>query len=763
MPSDYLTVRANPQEFGGQVGQALQGAGQQLGKSSDEAQQYALLQQGMLNEHTASMGDLTFAEGMGKINDELRQYKGLEASQRVSLATSKVKELMDQMGSQMNPAARRAFETMASRRASYMIQDMNTYGTEQKWKAYGDGAQATINLAKDQASRFDVATNNSQFNLNTASIIDANNQWATAPGWGQFQGVPVKQGADGRLVFDQTTDAGKLAQAQYDFKVNNDIGEAYSNRIFAVAKDPVKGNYTNAEKLFEANRDKIPAKWADRIASELQGPYHQEQVRDITNGILSDYSNSYNSSGTVSSPNNLGNVKTASGGFASPETPQDGVLLAANNLRGDLYKGKTLGQIAETWAPKKDNNNPAQWAATVSKVSGLDVNSVPNLQDPAVVKSLVKGIATAEKSQQDASKFTPEMISAGVDDSFAGKKANLSQGSQTGNYQSYATYLGEHIGDIVQQARDKASAMGLDATQIDAAGREAESRVGQYLSQQRYEMYGYENTVMKAVLDPQHPVTSVAALDYAQDPALRDAWIKYQQGNYTGGLNIRRVIETNAQGRSRTYGTNFYNYLKDTLSQKVTDIDQFDPNAIGGDQYPLSNTGFVELNKVMGDMKTPEGLAFAHDELKFLDQVYGTMTGTKAYPGMNPGQLKDGFDKWLVQTLPIIQANRAKGATSAQMFSDPKSEYYLGNSFKAPSQGQLNTALEASMQAQANITSNPGATESRDWSKASQTDIKELYKTDPAKATEIAVKNGWIQDPRESQLNTELNTLPNAR
>ncbi len=104
-------------------------------------------------------------------------------------------------------------------------------------------------------------------------------------------------------------------------------------------------------------------------------------------------------------------------------------MLAANNLRSG-YQGLTLSQIANKWAPASDGNNPAQWAATVSKVSGLSVDQVPNLDDPTQLQSVLSGIAAAEKSAGDRSKFTPDVLEQGVKASLSGatpkmQKANM--------------------------------------------------------------------------------------------------------------------------------------------------------------------------------------------------------------------------------------------------------------------------------------------------------------------------------------------------
>jgi hypothetical protein len=121
---------------------------------------------------------------------------------------------------------------------------------------------------------------------------------------------------------------------------------------------------------------------------------------------------------------NIGNVKTREGAFAEPASAVDGVTLAANNLRGG-YRGLTLSQIADKWAPTSDGNNPAQWAATVAQVSGLPQGQVPNLDDAATLHKLISGIGAAEKGRGQLGAFSPQVIDQGIQAALSGKSANL--------------------------------------------------------------------------------------------------------------------------------------------------------------------------------------------------------------------------------------------------------------------------------------------------------------------------------------------------
>lgn len=124
--------------------------------------------------------------------------------------------------------------------------------------------------------------------------------------------------------------------------------------------------------------------------------------------------------GTASRKNNLGNIRSGPNSFRSYSTPEEGAADAVGLLRR-AYRGLTLTQIGNKWAPPSDNNDTPQWIRTVSQTSGLDPNAVPDLGNPEVLSKLLTGIARAEKSKADLALFTPEVIQAGVEAGLSGK------------------------------------------------------------------------------------------------------------------------------------------------------------------------------------------------------------------------------------------------------------------------------------------------------------------------------------------------------
>lgn len=111
--------------------------------------------------------------------------------------------------------------------------------------------------------------------------------------------------------------------------------------------------------------------------------------------------------GSGPNPNNVGNVRPngQSVGFQQPQTFEDGVKLAVNNVKAypaafNNGQPMTLVQIGERWAPKGDGkNDPRQWALNVAQIGGLDPNKPLDFNDPNTAAAFARGVHGAEWGQ----------------------------------------------------------------------------------------------------------------------------------------------------------------------------------------------------------------------------------------------------------------------------------------------------------------------------------------------------------------------------
>ena len=202
----------------------------------------------------------------------------------------------------------------------------------------------------------------------------------------------------------------------------------------AQTSQAVVGNFYNQVQNGSMNQDRL-TKSLQQLSEVALGRLPAAQQQQVLTakmqnvGQLDAEGATPSSSSFGVSPNSIGNVKTpeaaVSGAlqYQQPTTPTDGVILAANTLRGPLYQGKNLQQIAATWTGEP--NKAAAWASTVSQVSGIAPDAVPNLNDPVQLQSIMKGMNVAENPAAKQAAFTSDIINNGVQASLSGAHPSL--------------------------------------------------------------------------------------------------------------------------------------------------------------------------------------------------------------------------------------------------------------------------------------------------------------------------------------------------
>jgi len=717
-PNDYLNVRATPQDFGAQVGQATEGLGKTTEAVGTEAGNAGVAYQGMLNEHAANQAELALATDGGEVYNKYKSLAGLDAANARPQAIQDYLAVNDKIRNSLgNPAAQRAYDQMASRRISFTVQDMNGYAAEQTQKAFKTGNQASQALAIDTASRYSVATDPKQFGtLSTGPVIFTTNTDFTAPGWGKYQTLPVSTDkTTGRLQFDTSTDQGKVAQADYDNTLNVALGKAYSNAAISIAIDPDHGNYTNAMNFVLQNKDKMPSATFNELSQRLDPMYRSEQTRIIATNVIA------------------GGHAAYLNGQIGPSTPDTLTNIFLNQESGNGATSTNIGQIQPgTWSqfarPGEDINNPNDNRAVTQRIlSKYNSDYQGDVSRMAVAYFSGPGNVAPPGSAtpwiQDRTDKTGKSVSSYVSD------INSKAGS-TGNL---VDYLGMHEADYALQARKDAADHGFDITVQDAAAERVHTQIAEARSYQQSEARALRDNFVKMVTDDKHPITSEAALDYNQDPKVKQDWINYQALDPWGASAIKSRINQQARGLSKVYGTDFYSHYADVLDGKVKPDDL--QSYFGGDNAPISASGTAILDKAYANMQTPQGQAFAHAERQFLDSVEGQVTGSKVFPGINPAILKGAFDKQLMELIPQIEAKRAdltsQGKNPADMFDPNNKTDYVGKNVRPV---DLDKAIKAmvtsSMSRTSSSTTAATSTQPQAQSQAPQTtQAPETYKT----------------------------------
>lgn len=510
------SVRATGADFGAQVGEAKTQFGGQVEKLGQVSNELAMKYQGIVNETSATNAETDLISKYAAARADLMSSTGNEALQKQPAYLKMLNEQFQASRSSLPAGAQRMFDATGRRLLANYTSEGVTYGVSQGKQAYKDSLLRNANIYAD--------TMKDPLNANPEGInnaIAAGYHAHTSLLDEDMPGIDADK-ETGNFTF-AATEEGRRTQAVLQANLENHTGTVVSTAVNTVANSDAM----NASKLYDMYKDQLNPQWQATIAASLAPKVKNQYINSAVTSALTDLHQGYSKalvtpdSSAGVSPYNLGNVKTKEGAanntaeFVHPATPVDGVIVAANNLK-DNYQGLTLEQIGAKWAPSKENNT-SDWVRNVSASSGISPDTVPNLSDPATMKKILAGIATAEKKPADRLAFSDDVMTQGVDAALSGQKANLSQpveqkqlpGTPEQNYGknadgtmlTSADYLATHREATLQKWRNWAATVkpGDSAFENEVSSR-INGQINQVISDQKNIYHQDLSNVMDGVL-----------------------------------------------------------------------------------------------------------------------------------------------------------------------------------------------------------------------------------------------------------------------
>ena len=461
-----LNVESNQNQFGAQIGGALEKVGDIGEKASDQEFQYAMKQQGLINETAASGAEIQLINANAKAKADFYSKEGTEAYNALPAYQKTLDDNYNNLRATLPAGALRQFDMLGLKQNANYNSDATMYATTQLKKQQMMNASSLIDAHQAMASNPDINAYQVGQLLGTSTHLHGTMLDENDPG--------LTQDENGQFSYADNS-AGQALKATTQSSIENSHGIIWQNAISAKAEQ----NPLDAQQFYQENKDSIPPMAQARIESFLNPKVDNYKADGIVNTSMVMGRQQYrqdllNPSSSGSNPNNLGNVKTAEGAangtanFINPATPTDGVIATANNLRSN-YQGLTLEQIASKWT----GENPqkvSDWVKNASAASGIAPNATPNLSNPAELSSLLKGIATAEKSPADRAAFTDDVIGQGVTASLNGKQASLLPAPVGKNYATNPDGSKMSDADWFSTHRDQVLAWGSQMAERDFPG-----------------------------------------------------------------------------------------------------------------------------------------------------------------------------------------------------------------------------------------------------------------------------------------------------
>lgn len=639
---DYMHIEARPEAFGAGVGAALERGGQQIQEGGDALFRAAMQRQNLMNQINADnatneyqkqllalqYGDPTTGQkGFYSLNgrDAMDGYNGVVKA--VDDARNQVR------GTLQNGFQQREFDAASRRMQSVTLEQMARHYNDQSVKYGTEVNTGTIDVAmRGIASNYndDSAFSNNLADIHRAIIRN-----------GQLNGAP-----------DQLTKS-KLDEAD---------AQAIGARVDAWSSvDPA-----SALSFLENNKQHLDGPSYNRRYNALTRQIDTNGAAALVNGALTDLDNTYRGSSGVSYPNNLGNVKTPEGArtgtaqFQNPATPQDGAALAANNLRSN-YKGMTLAQIGQKWEGTT-SQNVNNWIANVSRSSGIAPNAVPNLDDPAQLSALLRGIATAEKTPNDKMRFTDDVINQGVQKSVSGAPVNFTTNPSATTFQTKADFYRANLPTLLDNVRARLTQQfPNDPALVEKGVSAAETQVNKLIKQQD-DIYAADAHLIQSVV-LKNNFTSDDQLN-AYSPDVKAAWARLQDELPAQARSLEKIMKENAKSTTGL-GNGFSAAVNGIYTGKITSAQQL--HDLVGEPNGLTNAGLAEASKELTDAQTPQGQGWNAFKTGFFKWAFHQISGTDPSQGRFDPKGDDNFNKFLGVALPIIAQQRAEGKTPNQV------------------------------------------------------------------------------------------------
>lgn len=728
MPYDTLATRATGEDFGAAKGRGLARAGTAIEGAGKDYFNYQLQQQGLANEYAANAAEQRLIIEGGDIYNKYKNLEGLAASNSKDQYVSAYTDLSNKIRETLpSDDARRSYDQLATRRLSFTVQDMNSYAAGQKKSAYKTGNQASAKLSIDRLSSPSVASSDQQSDFEVGNAIHQLNTEFTAPEYGDFNTLPVKMGINGKLEFDTKTDDGRVAQDTYDYRFQQMMDSAWTNRIHAVATDPDgKDNINRAVKMLEINKAGMSVATSAKLARELDGPYRTGKARALADTELSvserGYQDSFNEA-PVKGMTAKGNLdpydrpvlNNKDGTFSTTSSKSfdfgNGEVLIPTVVDGkrlsdqeaiDHYKktGENFGtfespEAADEYATNLHNSQAEDPKFKISTLfPGIKLTSafrtpehnakVGGVPDSQHLKNQAADFVLPEGTSFDT--FKKQLDLAGIkttellheDIGTKNEHVHVAWGDKSKDagvpgatrYTSKAEYYRANYDVILDSVRAKAEKEFGDPTLVDQTVAYTQTKINQVIHGEELQTRADRDSILDYIRGDSNKGVQVINTDqlYNAPKPIRDAWTRFQTDNPDGANRLEKgLLVANAEGQSQYYGSNFWKNYLDMASGRVKDVTKFD--VAGGKTSAFTNTGFQELYKRSKDWQSPEGHTWQTAETKYLSDLQRQYTGSGLVPGITKEFASPEFNQVLKEVLPKIAAGKKEGKTAAQLFS----------------------------------------------------------------------------------------------
>lgn len=387
-----FNVKATPEDFGSQVGEAVT-------KVGDTGIDLVQKRQGMINDTAMVKADSDFATKVGEIKGKYTSLTGMAAYNSFPQYQNDIKQAFQDSRAGLPLLAQHGFDMLATRSMANHIADGSSYASSQLKEANRDSYSSLANTQLQSLLDPDVASNpdRAQYHIDSVKYAVGAQVDENHPG---LKTDPKT----GSVSFDESTPSGQQGKAQLQQNLDSYLTQAYKNKYDTLSNMNVMDAYDK----YQQERGEMPRAAQVALDSSFAPKIFDAHVQNGANTALAQASQDH--ANLLYNPqsdnqllsvrnNNPGNLRDPSTGqFRVFNTQEEGATAMQSDLTAKISgnspameknfgKGysPTLSNVITTYAPTSENNTSA-YINTVSKETGfapdhvLTSTDIPKLQ-----------------------------------------------------------------------------------------------------------------------------------------------------------------------------------------------------------------------------------------------------------------------------------------------------------------------------------------------------------------------------------------------
>jgi len=277
-----LSVRADANDFGAQIGEAMQNLGAASAQVADRMSAQAKKEQDVINRTLTTQAEIKYASELAGLSVNYKSLPGLQSYEKLPEYTAQVAGLRQKYAETLPESARQEFDFIALNYEKSAIVDAHAFAAKAARDADLNASAEAIAMAQTRAGYKPVAQDDYRFG-ETLGDIHANvaKQFDDAPGveWDSQTGY---------YKFADTPEA-KQTEDAFNKAVDEATGKAWMSRFQTLMDDDPIGAFEK----YQADREEIPSQFQIALDSQFYPRVRDAYASGVAGNVLKDAERGY--------------------------------------------------------------------------------------------------------------------------------------------------------------------------------------------------------------------------------------------------------------------------------------------------------------------------------------------------------------------------------------------------------------------------------------------------------------------------------------